>query len=176
MIARVVGGRRRRSAAAVVLLAGAFVTTPARSQDEGACRITGGYGAVFHDLALGDGTFGFRGVIILRTRSCGDGPKGVSGSFHPVGGVSATCTPVETPRLDESRCAFEGSAGLGAPGMPVVIVATAHTSGVFSDHVHDDDTLEGIQRSRIQPGAEVKTSECVVELPEDGGRSACTLF
>ena len=171
-----VGGRWWRMAAVVALLAAAFTTAPARSQDDGACRITGGYGAVFHDLALPDGTFAFRGVIILRTRSCGDGARGVSGSFHPVGGVSASCTPVETPRIDESRCAFEGSAGMGTPGMPVVIIANAHTSGVFSDHVHDDDTVERLQESRIQPGAEVKTSECVVELPEDGGRSACTLF
>lgn len=164
-------------AAVVALLAAAVVTAgPARSQDDGACRITGGYGAVFHDLAMPDGSFAFRGVIILRTRACGDGAKGVSGSFQPVGGVTATCTPVETPRIDESRCAFEGSVGFGTAGVPVVIVATAHTSGVINDHVHDDDTVERLREARIQPGAEVKTSECVVELPEDGGRSACTLF
>ena len=164
-------------AAAVALLGAAVVGAgPARSQDDGACRITGGYGAVFHDVALPDGSFAFRGVIILRTRSCGDGARGVSGSFHPVGGVAATCTPVETPRIDESRCQFEGSTGIGTAGVPLVIVATAHTSGVVNDHLHDDDTVERLQESRVQPGAEVKTSECVVELPEDGGRSACSLF
>ena len=178
MIARVVRGHRWRLAAVVALAVGGVLAGgPARSQDgDGACRITGGYGAVFHDVPSPAG-FGYRGVIILRTRSCGDGARGVSGSFAPVGGgTPASCTPVETPRIDESRCEFSASLGFGTAGMPVVIRATAHTSGVFNDHVHDDDTVERLQESRIQPGAEVKSSECVVALPEDGGRFACSLF
>jgi hypothetical protein len=86
------------------------------------------------------------------------------------------CTPVETPRIDESRCQFEGLVGLAPAGVPVVVSATAHTSGINNDHLHDDDTLEKFQDSRIQPGAVIKASECVLEAPEDGGRFACTLF
>ena len=169
----------RVAAAAALLAATVVVGAPAaNSQDgDGACRITGGYGALFHDVPLADGSFGHRAVIILRTRSCGDGAKGVSGSFVPLGGTPVSCTPVETPRLDESRCSFEGSLGYGAvPGLPVVVNATAHTSGVINDHVHDDDTVERLQEARVQPGVEVRTSECILEVPEDGGRFACTLF
>jgi hypothetical protein len=175
-------GRTRRVVASVVA-AGVLAfagSAPARSQaQDGACRITGGYAAVFHDVLLTDGAFGYRGVIILRTRSCGDGPKGVDGVFTPLAGAGspAKCTPVETPRIDESRCTFEGIPGVGGlPGVPVVVSATAHTTGVNNDHVHDDDTVEKLLESRVQPGAEIKTSECVLQLPEDGGRFACTLF
>jgi hypothetical protein len=144
--------------------------------DDGPCRISGGYAALFHDVALPDGSFAFRGVIILRTRACGDGPKGVDGVFSPLGGTPAKCSPVETPRIDESRCSFEGVPALGAAGVPVVVSATAHTSGVNNDHAHDDDTVDKLLQSRVQPGVVVKTSECVLEAPEDGGQFACTLF
>jgi hypothetical protein len=163
-------------AAALALLLLAAAPAAHSEGDEGACRISGGYGAIFHDLAVPDGTFAYRGVMILRTRACGDGPKGIDGNFVIVGGSLVKCSPVETPRIDESRCAFEGVPGLGPPGAPVMVTATAHTSGVNNDHVHDDDTLQKLQDSRIQPGAEIKSSQCVLELPEDGGRRACTLF
>ena len=61
-------------------------------------------------------------------------------------------------------------------GVPVVVSATAHTSGVNNDHAHDDDTVNKLLQSKIQPGAVIKTSECVLQLPEDGGQFACTLF
>ena len=172
-------GRSRRVVAPFLaaLVLAAVGSAPAHSQGaDGPCRITGGYAAMFHDLPLADGTFAFRAVIILRTRACGDGPKGVDGVFAPVGGTPAKCTPVETPRIDESRCQFEGLPGVGQPGVPVVVSATAHTSGLNNDHIHDDDTLEKLQESRLQPGVEVKSSECVLQLPEDGGQRACTLF
>jgi hypothetical protein len=174
--------RRRASRAVAVALAvglTAFLgSAPAHSQgDDGACRISGGYAALFHDVALPDGSFAYRGVMILRTRACGDGPKGIDGSFHPLVGTPAKCTPVETPRIDESRCSFEGLPGLGGlAGSPVLVQATGHTSGINNDHVHDDDTLEKLQDSRIQPGVVVESAECVLELPEDGGQRACTLF
>jgi hypothetical protein len=163
--------------AAAVAVVTAFGSAPARSQgDDGPCRISGGWAALLHDVALPDGSMAYRGVIILRTRACGDGPKGVTGAFAPIAGSPASCSPIETPRLDESRCAFEGSLGVGVAGTPVVVTATAHTSGVVNDHVHDDDTAEQLLASRVQPGAEVATSECVLLLPEDGGRYGCTLF
>jgi hypothetical protein len=164
-------------AAALALLLLAAAPAAHSEGDEGACRISGGYGAIFHDVPLPDGSFAYRGVIILRTRACGDGPKGVDGTFRPLSGTPATCTPVETPRIDESRCEFTASAGLlGLAGVPVVVNATAHTSGVNNDHVHDDDTVEKLLDSRIQPGAVIESSECVLQLPEDGGRFGCTLF
>jgi hypothetical protein len=172
-------GRTRRvvTVALTVALAAVIGSTPARSQgDDGECRITGGYAALSRDQPLPDGTFAARGVMILRTRACGDGPKGIDGVFAPVGGTPAKCTPVETPRIDESRCQFEGVPAIGPAGAPVAVSATAHTTGVFNDHVHDDDTLEKLQEARIQPNAVVKTSQCVLLLPEDGGRFACTLF
>jgi hypothetical protein len=176
--------RHRRSVVAGVLVAIAataavalVVVAPASSKgQDGPCRISGGYGAVFHDQPLPDGSFGYRGVIILRTRACGDGPKGIDGTFRPVSGSPATCTPVETPRIDESRCEFTASLGLALAGTPVVIAATGHTSGAINDHVHDDDTIEKLQEAKVQPGVDVRSSECVLLLPEDGGRSGCTLF
>jgi len=172
-------GARLLAVAAAVAAAALAGSAPAQSQtppDDGPCRITGGYAALFHDLAVGDGTFAYRGVMILRTRACGDGPKGIDGSFQPLGGSLAKCTPVETPRIDESRCDFAGVPGLGVSGAPVVVQATAHTSGVNNDHAHDDDTLQKLMESKIQPGVVVRTSECVLEVPEDGGQRACTLF
>ena len=173
--------RSRRVLASLAVIAavtGFLGSAPAHSQGaDGPCRITGGYAALFRDVLLPDGTFGYRGVMILRTRACGDGPKGIDGVFAPVGAGPVKCTPVETPRLDESRCDFVGIPGaLGLAGVPVVVNATAHTSGVNNDHLHDDDTVEQFMASRIQPGAEIKTSECVLQLPEDNGRFACTLF
>ena len=173
-------GRTGRAVAVALAvgLTAVLGSAPAHSQgDDGECRISGGYAALFHDVALPDGTFAYRGVMIMRTRACGDGPKGIDGSFRPLTGTPAKCTPVETPRIDESRCSFEGLPGvLAITGSPVVVQATGHTSGINNDHVHDDDTLEKLQDSRIQPGVVVKSSECVLELPEDGGQRACTLF
>jgi hypothetical protein len=178
-------GRRRRgrgAAAASVIAAIALVafgSTPARSEGDvhdGACRISGGYGAVLADQALPDGTFGYRGVIILFTKSCGDGPKGVSGTFRPVVGSPATCTPIAAPRIDQAACSFVGSLGVGLAGTPVVVNASAYTSGVIDEHLHDRDTVKEASDARVQPGAEQLASECVLLLPEDGGRIACSLF
>lgn len=176
-----VTGRSRRviaSLVGVVALTAFIGSAPAHSQgDDGPCRITGGYGALFRDVRLPDGSFAMRGVIILRTRACGDGAKGVDGTFLPMGGTPIKCTPVETPRIDESRCDFTTGVGVGGiAGLPVVVDGTAHTSGVNNDHAHDKDTLEQLMASRIQPGVDLKSSECVLQVPEEMGRFACTLF
>jgi hypothetical protein len=177
---RVTGRSRRLVASLVVVVAIASFLGSAHAHSQGAdgeCRITGGYAALFRDVLLPDGTFGYRGVMILRTRACGDGPKGIDGTFAPLVGTPAKYTPVETPRIDESRCDFAGLPGVrGLSGMPVLVSATAHTSGVNNDHIHDDDTVEQLMESRIQPNAVVKASDCVLQLPEDNGRYACTLF
>ena len=177
---RVTGHSRRivASLVAVVAVTSFLGSATARSQgDDGECRITGGYAALFRDVLLPDGTFGYRGVMIMRTRACGDGPKGIDGVYAPLVGQPAKCTPVETPRIDESRCDFVGLPGVvGLSGIPVVVSATGHTTGINNDHLHDDDTVERFMDSRIQPNAVVKTSECVLQLPEDNGRFACTLF
>lgn len=119
---------------------------------------------------------GFRGVITISTQACGDGPKGVSGSFRPLAGTPTTCAPTPTPRIDEGVCTFTGSLGVGLEGTPVVVTATAYTSGVVNEHVRDRDPLEEMRDARVQPGAEQKTSQCVALLPEDGGRFGCSLF
>ena len=172
-----VRGRRRAAvlvASLALLVAG---SVPARSEDtSGACRIIGGTAALLADQRLPDGTFAYRGVITITTRACGDGPKGVSGAFAPIAGTATSCAPTPTPRIDESACTFVGSLGFAAAGTPVVVSATAYTSGVANEHLRDDDTLQEFQDARIQPGAEERTSQCIVTVPEDGGRFACSLF
>jgi hypothetical protein len=73
-------------------------------------------------------------------------------------------------------CSFTGSLGVALAGTPVVVTATAFTSGVANEHLRDTDTLEEFSDARIQPGAEERTSQCVVMVPEDGGRFGCSLF
>lgn len=151
---------------------------PARSDEyiDGACRIAGGHAALLADQILPDGTIAYRGAILIVTHGCGDSPKGVSGTFRPVAGTPTSCSPIASPRIDEAACAFAGNLGLGLEGTPVVVTATAYTSGVINEHVHDRDTAEELGDARFQPGAETVTSECVVMMPEDGGRFGCSLF
>lgn len=175
MHARTLRGRWAVVAAAAIVL-GAGSVPAAHSEDtSGECRIIGGNAAVLADQRLPDGTFTLRGVVTILTRACGDGPKGVSATFSPVAGAAVACAPVPTPRIDEGACAV-GSVGVGLAGTPVVVTATAYTSGVANEHLRDDDTLKEFQDARIQPGAEERTSQCVVLVPEDGGRFGCSLF
>ena len=162
---------------AVGVVAALAWMVPAQSEDtSGACRITGGNAALLADQRLPDGTFTLRGVITISTRACGDGPKGVSGAFAPIAGNPFSCAPVPTPRIDESACQFTGSFAIAPPGTPVTVSATAYTSGAANEHLHDRETLEEFSDARIQPGAEERTSQCVLLVPEDGGRFGCSLF
>lgn len=177
-MSRIRARRRLAVVAAVgVLAALASVSFPARSEDtSGECRIIGGNAALLADQRLPDGTFALRGVITISTQACGDGPKGVSGVFRPVAGNPFSCAPTPTPRIDEGVCTFTGSFGAALAGTPVTVSATAYTSGVANEHLRDDDTLEEFQDARIQPGADERTSQCVLLVPEDGGRFGCSLF
>jgi hypothetical protein len=162
-------------ATAIVLVAGSVPA--ALSEDtSGKCRIIGGSASLLADQRLPDGTFGFRGVITILTRACGDGPKGVSGSFMPIAGSPLSCSPTPTPRIDEGVCGFSPVPGFAPAGTPVIVTATAYTSGVANEHLRDDDTLKEFQDARIQPGAEERSSQCVMMVPEDGGRFGCSLF
>lgn len=165
----------RRAAAAVVILVAGSVPAANSEDTSGECRIIGGSASLLADQPLADGSFAFRGIVTIVTRACGDGPKGVTATFTPIAGAATTCAPVPTPRIDEGACAV-GSVGVGLAGTPVVVSATAYTSGVANEHLHDRDTLQEFQDARIQPGAEERTSQCVVLVPEDGGRFGCSLF
>ena len=172
--------RRRWAVVAAVGLVAAVVSfsVPAFSEDtSGECRITGGNAALLADQPLPGGGFGLRGVITISTQACGDGPKGVSGVFTPVAGNPFSCAPTPTPRIDEGVCLFSPvPSGAALPGTPMTVSATAYTSGVANEHLHDRETLQEFEDARIQPGAEERTSQCVLLVPEDGGRYGCSLF
>jgi hypothetical protein len=169
--------RRLAAVAAATLALAILGSAPAHSENtDGACRITGGNAALLADQILPDGSIAFRGVIIVYTRACGDGAKGVSATFAPVAGSPTSCSPTPLPRIDQTACTFHGSLAVGLEGTPVVVTATAFTSGTSNEHLHDRDTIAEFQDARVQPGVEQKTSQCVVMLPEDGGRFGCTLF
>jgi hypothetical protein len=172
--------RKRWAVVAAVGLVAALASFsfPARSEDtSGECRIIGGNATLLADQRLPDGTFGLRGVITIMTQACGDGPKGVSGVFAPIAGNPFSCAPTPTPRIDEGVCLFAPvPSGAALPGTPVTVSATAYTSGAANEHLHDRETVKEFQDARIQPGAEERTSQCVLLVPEDGGRLGCSLF
>jgi hypothetical protein len=169
--------RKRWAVVVAVGLVAALATFPAWSEDtSGECRITGGNAALLADQRLPDGTFVVRGVITISTQACGDGPKGVSGAFTPISGNPFSCAPTPTPRIDEGVCAFTPGGSLLLAGTPVTVTATAYTSGAANEHLHDRDTVKEFQDARIQPGAEERSSQCVLLVPEDGGRLGCSLF
>ena len=176
MDARTVRGRWAVVASTAILLVAGSVPAAQSEDTSGECRIIGGNASLLADQRLPDGSFGFRGIVTILTRACGDGPKGVSAVFAPLAGSPTSCAPVPTPRIDESACAFAGNLSVSLAGTPVVVTATAYTSGVANEHLRDDDTLEEFQDARIQPGAEERSSQCVVLVPEDGGRFGCSLF
>ncbi len=171
------GWRRLLTISAAVALFSALGSAPAHSENtDGACRIVGGNAALLADVQLPGGGFGLRGVIVLYTRACGDGAKTIAGAFQPVAGSTISCTPTPTPRIDESACSFTGSLGVALAGTPVLVTATAVTSGTTNEHLHDRDTVNEFKDARIQPGGQSQTSQCLVTVPEDGGRFGCTLF
>jgi hypothetical protein len=169
--------RRRAAVVAAALVLTFLGSAPAHSENrDGPCRIVGGFASVIADQPLPDGSFGYRGAIILFTRACGDGPKGVSGTFRPVAGSPTSCAPIAAPRIDQAACAFTGSLGIGLAGTPVAVSATGYTSGVVNDHAHDQDTVARLGAAKVQPGADQQTSECVLLVPEAPGRFGCSLF
>lgn len=96
------------------------------------------------------------------------GPKGISATFTPIVGSPASCEPSPSVRFDAAACTFTGSIGAGLAGTLVTISATGYAGGTDQAGLGGGDELT--------PGAQRKVSECIVTMPEDGGRFGCTLF
>ena len=161
----------------LVALAAGLIVAEARADPE--CRISGGHASILV-RHVPSGPPIYEGSMYLVTRDCGAGAKALRGTFTPVGGTPATCSPEPSTRAHEAVCTFAGSAGLGPAGTPVVVHATAEVVGLTrrSQYIDEpiDDEIDEARDTEAEPSAGQATSICVVEMPEIGGRFACTLF
>lgn len=150
---------------------------------EGSCRITGGSATLLVREPAPGAEFTYEGAMFVTTRDCGDGPLSIKGVFTPIAGTPASCAAMpstfETLYTNQSQasCNFTGSAGIGLPGTPVTVSATAEVAGLVEggDWIGRRDPGDA-DEMRLDPETARVTTVCVLMLPEVFGRQTCTLF
>lgn len=162
----------RAAVAAVLVVAALSIGGESPARGDGECRITGGYGSVSHSLPANSETWLYQGAIFLYTADCGIGVKEVYGSFRPVDGTPAGCDPRPSHQIDIAACTFAGSIGIGQPGTPVEVSATALIAGAVKVERPEDAP----PTAEADPGTDQSESTCMLSLPEEGSRRGCVLF